>query len=67
MNILSIFIDGAPVAFDGDDALTFLAVAMVLIMFFSLIITHFITNTKKASKGKTWISSSSNKPNINKF
>lgn len=52
----------------GNDALTFLAIAMVIIMFSSLFITHWLTKQKPASQDKAWVPiSTTNKPNLNKF
>tara|TARA_R110000850_G_scaffold10597_1_gene37567 strand:+ start:235 stop:450 length:216 start_codon:yes stop_codon:yes gene_type:complete len=52
----------------GDDALTFLAIAMMIIMFSSLFITHWLTKQKSASKHKAWVPISiKNKPNLNKY
>lgn len=66
MNI--IFLDTYYVNWTGDDALTFLAIALVFIMLVSLFITNWITTPNKSSEGKAWIPTSTNiKPNLNKF
>lgn len=63
-----LFSDNHHINLNGDNAITFLAVFLTLIMCFSLLITNWITTQKKQSKGKSWIPTSSNiKPNINKF
>lgn len=67
LNLL--FVDSTTkVTWTGDDAISFLAYAMIIIMLLSLLVTNFITTQRPKSKGVYRVPTSSNiKPNMNKF
>lgn len=65
-----LFFGSTKVNWTGDDAITFLTLALIFIMLFSLILTNWITNPQKESKGKSWVqvpTSTNIKNQMNKF